>query len=59
MQDIPKALLRLVVQVGHGFTAAVPMENPYCSLTAAVPMENPYCSCKLQSLWRTPTAVVS
>ena len=33
-------------------------------LTAAVPMENPYCSCmshglQLQSLWRIPTAAVS
>ena len=30
-------------------------------LTAAIPMENPYCSCKLQpqSLWRIPTAAVS
>ena len=35
-------------------------------LTAAIPMENPYCSCKLtrhglqlQSLWRIHTAAVS
>ena len=31
--------------------------------TAAIPMENPYCSCKLglqlRSLWRTPAAAVS
>ena len=41
-----------------GLTAAIPMENPYCSfeltcshrswLTAAlIPVENPYCSCEL------------
>ena len=59
-------------EVSRRPTAAIPMENPYCSckltLTAAIHMENPYCSCKhmaevnhslqLRSLWRIPTAAV-
>ena len=44
-------------EVSRRPTAAIPMENPYCSckltLTAAIHMENPYCSCKL-----TLTAVI-
>ena len=58
------------VQHRCGLTAAIPMDNPYCScklvggswLTAAIPMENAYRSCEclqLQSLWRMPTAAVN